>query len=356
MEDPAAQRPHRLAVVGSFTTPERGARGRGLSSLRILADGSWQPAAEQGDLDNPSFLIADPGRALVHVAHGDGETVSTLAADRATGALTLLGRIGSGGRNGVHLALSPDGRFLLVANYASGNVAVLRRDEAGLPVGLADVLALQGVRGPHRDEQQGAHPHQIVFSPDGRFVLVPDKGLDRVFVLGFDPASGRLDAGPPAMPTRPGAGPRHLVLDGKRAFVLGELDSTLTTASWDAATGRLVARHVASLLPPDCFTPTAASAIVLSADRRCLFASNRGHDSIARFAIPAGGGAPRPLGWTPAGGACPRFMGLGTAPDELLVALEQADRISRLRITPAGDLVATGAPTAIASPACIAML
>ena len=103
-----------------------------------------------------------------------------------------IGMAETGGLNGVHLAQSPDGRFMVVANYSSGSVAVLPVRPDGRLVNQVQLVELPGQPGPHRVEQTASHPHQIVFDPSGQFVLVPDKGLDRVFVFRFDPAAGRL--------------------------------------------------------------------------------------------------------------------------------------------------------------------
>ena len=195
-----------LAFVGCFTTPERKARGTGIDICRIdPASGTWRLAGHFGGLVNPSFLVSDPARRILYAVHGDCDYATALAVDPETGSLRLLGRAATGGRNGVHQALDPSARFLVVANYASGSVAVLPVRPDGSLADFTQILELPGPTGPHRSEQASSHPHHTVFDPSGRFLLVPDKGLDRVFVLRFDPERGRLSlpaSGPAIM--RPG--------------------------------------------------------------------------------------------------------------------------------------------------------
>jgi 6-phosphogluconolactonase (cycloisomerase 2 family) len=356
---PEVAGPPSYAAVGCFTTPQRKARGRGVDLYRIdAATGEWRHSDHVGGLRNPSYLIADAPRGVLYVAHGDGEIVSGFALDRGCGRLSPLGSAASGGVNGVHLALDPQRRFLLVANYASGNVGVLELLADGAPGPLRSVFLLPGAPGPHRVEQVCSHPHQLVFSPSGRFLLVPDKGLDRVFVLAFDPAAGTLALSSAAR-MRACSGPRHLVLHpGQRsAFVLTEISSTVVSCRWDEATGALTPLAVETTLPADCFTPSTAAAIVITPDGRFLYASNRGQDGIASFAVDADRGLLRPLGCTPAGGPEPRFMTLDTSGDCLLVASEQGDFIRCLRIDSAdGSLTPTGFAVPTPSPSSVAFL
>ena len=317
----------RFAVIGGFTTAQRQARGEGVSAFRIAAPGEWVRTDLLGGLSNPSFLITDPTRPLIYAVHGDGDVASTLALDSDTGTLRLLGQAPTGGGNGVHAALAPTGRHLLVANYGSGTVAVLRVDAEGCLGEIASLFALPGLPGPHRSEQAMSHPHHIVFDPSGGFVLVPDKGLDRVFVLRFDANAGTLALhGEAAM--RPGAGPRHVVFHPSLgvAFVMNELDSTVAVCRWQA--GVLSPTDLATTLPPDFFGASAAAAIVVSRDGGSVYASNRGHDSVARFMFDATTQRLVPLGWIASGGRDPRFMTLDAEGEQLLVANEQGDSVA----------------------------
>ncbi len=351
-EEPATAR---FAAVGCFTTAQRKARGRGIALYRIDAGANWEICDRAEGLANPSWLMADAARGRLYVAHGDGEIVSAFALDREAGRLRPLGSTPSGGRNGVHLALDASGAFLFVANYASGTVGVLEVEADGSLGALRSALPLPGEPGPHRVEQAGSHPHQLVFSRNGRFLLAPDKGLDRVFVLAFDASAGALMPHGEAR-MRAGSGPRHLVLHPTLplAFVLTEISSTVVTCRWDETEGTLAPLAVETTLPADFFAPSTAAAIVVTPDGCFVHASNRGQDGIASFAFDAKAGRLRPLGFAPAGGPEPRFMTLDAGGSALLVASEQGDSIRRLRFDPRdGSLRATGFEVAAPSPSSI---
>jgi 6-phosphogluconolactonase (cycloisomerase 2 family) len=348
--------PVRFAYIGCFTTEKRKARGKGIDIYKIdPASGAWSPAGHVGDLVNPSFLVTDAARAVLYAVHGDADYVSAFAIDGETGALRLISKVASGGMNGVHQALDPTGQFWVVANYASGTVALLPVRPDGALDDVSQVLALPGAVGPHRTEQTIAHPHQVVFDPSGRFILVPDKGLDRVFVLRLDVGAGKLSlVGEATM--RPGAGPRHMVFHPALpfAFVVNELDSTVATCRWHEATGVLEPLHLVSALPPDFFGASTTAAIVATRDGRHVYVSNRGQDGITRLAFDAGAETLTVRGWTPANGRDPRFMTLSPG-DRLIVAAEQGDRLSQFviaktdgNLAPIGDVLPSASPCTIA--------
>jgi 6-phosphogluconolactonase len=350
-----------LAVVGGFTTEQRKARGDGLRVFRVnLQTGAWNPLHHLSDLTNPSFLVTGPKRDILYAAHGDCDYASAFAIDARNGSLRLLGQAQTGGVNGVHLAVDPSGRFLLVANYATGSVSVLPIRPDGALEPFIHRLELTGEAGPHRREQTHSHPHHIVFDPSGRFVLVPDKGLDRVFVLALDPHTGRLqpnDGGHAAM--RPGAGPRHIAFHPRLpvAFVINELDSTVAACRWDDGRGILTQFWAAPTLPPDYFGASTAAAIVVSQCGRYVFASNRGQDGIARLKFDEDRNSLEVLGWTSSQGRDPRFMCLDPQGRVLLAANEQSDTIASFDIgIEDGGLSAKEHTVHVASPATIAFV
>lgn len=348
----------RFAYTGCFTTAKRRARGLGIEGYQTGAMASlesWMPIGRVEGLDNPSYLLSDPARNILYAVHGDGDRASAYAADPQTGRLRPLGHAATGGSNIVHLALDPSRQFLVVANYGTGSVAVLPVHGDGTLGPAGQVLALPGVPGPHRTEQASAHPHQIVFDPSGTFIVVPDKGLDCVFVLAF--TAGRLEI-VQQLPARPGAGPRHIVFHPNRplAFLVNELDSTVATLRWDQREGRLTPCHLVSALPPSFFGASTAAAIVITPCGRFIYASNRGQDGIACLAVDESDSLLRVRGWTPSGGREPRFMCLDAAGQNLLVANEQGDNITSFAISPqSGDLSANGT-LASPSPCAIAFL
>jgi 6-phosphogluconolactonase (cycloisomerase 2 family) len=353
----AASRPTQLglAFVGCFTTERRRARGQGIDVYRTGAGlAGWTHLGRVEGLTNPSFLVADPERSILYTVQGDGEAASAFAA-AADGALRALGSAATGGTNSVHQALDPSGRFLIVANYASGSVALLPvRTDGGLEP-ASHVLPLPGEPGPHKTEQACAHPHHVVLSPSRGHVLVPDKGLDRVFIL--RPDGDRLAiVSETAM--RPGAGPRHIAFHPSRplAFLVNELESSIATCRWDEAIGALTPLHLVPTLPPDFFGASTAAAIVVTPCGRFVYASNRGQDGIARFRVEEAAERLDPIGWTPSGGRDPRFMTLAPDGKHLLVANEQGDSLVEFAIDPdTGDLSRTGSRPSL-SPCTIAFL
>lgn len=345
-----------FAYVGSRTTRERHARGDGISVYRVEPrSGALSLVQVVRDLVNPSYLALAKGGAHLYSVHGDQSEVSAFRVDRDSGALSFLNRQSTEGRNPVHLALDPSGRSLIVTNHLGASVAVLPIADDGSLGSVVQTVPFAGPVGPHRIEQQQAKPHFNLIDPSGRFVLVPDKGLDRVFSLRL--AEGRLSpAAPPFVQTREGAGPRSLVFHpGKPlAYVVNELDSTVTTYRFETETGALRPLQIVPTLPSDFTGNSRAAGIAIDAAGRTLYASNRGHDSIAVFRVDLETGL---LAFTAAeasGGRTPRFFTL--SPDgRLLYALnEESDSIVAFAVDAAtGRLEAAGPAVACGSPVCM---
>ena len=347
-----------FAYVGSFTTAQRKARGDGIHVYRVdPASGAWTHVQHIGDLINPSFLALSPDQHVLYSVHGDEEYATAFALDRASGQAKLLNRAATSGKNGVRQAVDPSGKFLIVANYSSGSVAVLPIAPDGSLKDQHQLVALPGEPGPHRVEQVSSHPHDVVFDPSGRFVLVPDKGLDRVFVFRFDGANGRLSPAEPAsVATRPGAGPRHLAFHPKlpMVWVLNELDSTTATYRWDAERGTLTPVQVITTLPTDFTGYSTSAEIAVSPDGRFVYGSNRGHDGAAIYAANPADGSLKSIGWQPTQGRVPRFIGLDPAGHFLYAANEQGDTVVTFRVDAnTGMLAGTGQVIKNASPVTI---
>jgi 6-phosphogluconolactonase (cycloisomerase 2 family) len=309
---------------------------------------------------NPSFLAISRDQRHLYSVHGDESYATAFSLDRNTGFLKVLNRAETGGKNGVHLAIAPGGRFLVVANYAAGNVAVLPIRADGALADAVHVIALPGQPGPHRFEQTSSHPHHVVFDPGGRSVIVPDKGLDRVFIFRFDAASGKLtptEQG--AAVARAGSGPRHAAFHPRLpyAWVVNEIASTITTYFWDAERGSLRPLQILPTLPSEYTGENTAAEIAVSADGRFVYCSNRGHDSIAAFAFDARTGLLTSAGWTPSQGRTPRFIGFDPSHSLLCATNEQSDTIISFRADNAtGRLTVVGSPVQNASPVSIVFL
>lgn len=349
----------RYAYVGSRTTRERHARGDGLSVYRVHdQDGHLERVQLVADLVNPSFLALNRQQDRLYTVHGDGHEVSVFAVSPSDGTLQFLQRQDCGGLNPVHLALDPSGGFLVVSDHLGqqgGTLAVMPVHQDGQLGPVCQRVAMTGAPGPHRKEQAHAKPHFNPFDPSGRFVVVPDKGLDRVFVFRFE--QGRLvPAAVPWMDTREGAGPRHVAFHPTLpcAYVLNELDSTVLACSLNADNGTLQALQVLPCLP-DSFTGNSrASEVEVSADGQTLYASNRGHDSIAVFRIDSHTGRLDLLEVIPSAGKTPRFFALSPTGTALYVLNEDSDSITRFgverdtgRLTPGGPSVHCGSPVCL---------
>ncbi len=169
------------AYVGSFTT--NGRRGNGINVYRVTERGPWQHLQHVPALDNPSFLRIGPDGRTLYAVHGGGTRVSAYALIPETGHATLLDSADSGGRNPVDFGFDPSWDNLAIANYSSGTVAVLKRGEDGALSDPHQVIQLTGPQGPHPTEQPGPLPHGVTQDPTGAFVVIPDKGLDTIFVF-----------------------------------------------------------------------------------------------------------------------------------------------------------------------------
>jgi 6-phosphogluconolactonase (cycloisomerase 2 family) len=305
---------------------------------------------------NPSWLTLARRRPVLYAAHGEGHEATAFAIEPATGRLRVLNRQPTQGKNGVRLGIEASDRYLVCANYSSGTVAVLPIEADGSLGALRDLVPLTGRTGPHPTEQTSAHPHDVAFDPRGRFCLVPDKGLDAVFVFRVDDSGKLVPGAPPSAPTRPGAGPRHAGFHptGPVAYVLNELDSTLTTYRLDADSGALEPRQTITTLPRAFTGRNTTSEIAIAPSGRFVYASNRGHDSVAIFAVDPGAGTLSPVGWEPTQGKTPRFIGLDPAGAMLYAANQDSDSIVAFRVdretgtlTPTGHVVSVGSPSTI---------
>jgi 6-phosphogluconolactonase (cycloisomerase 2 family) len=345
------------AYVGSFTTVKRKARGDGIHVYRVDGGGAWTHLQHLGELTNPSFLALSPNQRFLYSVHGDGTEATAFAIDPQTGHARLINRALTGGHNGVRQAIDPSGKFMVVANYASGSVGVLPIMPDGSLSDQQQLVALPGEPGPHRFEQASSEPHDIVFDPTGRFVLVPDKGLDRIFVFRFDANNGRLLAAEPdSVRCRPGAGPRHLAFHPQLAvvWVLNELDSTATTYRWDGQGGTLTPIQVITTLPTDFTGHSTSAEIAVTADGASVYCSNRGHDSVAIYRTHPTTGVLTPVGWQASQGPRPRFLTLDPSGSFLYVANEMGDSIVAFavdqaagRLAPTGRIIKIGSPVSI---------
>jgi 6-phosphogluconolactonase len=344
-----------FAYVGGYTTKDRDGRGDGIHVYRVdPATGAWTHVQHVAGEENPSLFTLRPDNRVLYSVHGALTHVSAFSINPASGHLSLLNRQPSGGTNPVDAALDATGRFLVVPNYSSGNVAVLPLADDGALLPVTQVFQLPGKPGPDPVQQSASHPHAVIFDPSHRFVIVPDKGFDCTFIFRFDNGALTLHQ---TMPSRPGAAPRHCIFHPMLPvlYVNNELDSTVTVYRW--RDGQVEQIEIVGTLPDGVAGKNTTAEIGVAPDGRFLYVSNRGHDSIAVFAIAPDSGALSMVGCEPTGGKRPRFFTLDPAGAFLYAANQEGDNIVAFRVDAnSGLLTRTGHEIRVGSPSAISFV
>src|SRR5438874_6746106 len=286
-----------LVYVGTYTGP----KSQGIYVFRLEAETSavsqnitLAPVGLAAASPNPSFLALDAKRRLLFAVNEVGEfggrptgAVSAFAIDARKGTLALINQQPSMGAGPCHLALDRSGRHLLVANYSSGSVSVLPVASDGRLGAASDVVQHAG-RSVNPERQQGPHAHCVTVDRANRFVFVCDLGLDKVLAYRFDAQRGKLmPHDPPFAQMKPGDGPRHMVFrpDGRFAYVVNELSSTVTAFRYDADAGILQDTQTVSTLPEYFDGPNFPAEIGMHPSGKWVYVSNRGHNSVVLFNV-----------------------------------------------------------------------
>ena len=303
---------------------------------------------------HPNFLAIHPKKPVLLAVGGENKVASFLIGSDHS--LNFIGDADSGGINPCHLAVDASGRTVAVANYGNGSVATIRLDADGKPDKIVSSFKIQG-SGPNKQRQNEAHTHGTYFDNSNRLLYVPDLGIDKVFIYKFDPATSKLIPNDPAFfATAPGAGPRHMAFssDGKHTYIINELDSTVTATKLDDSTGALTAIASASTLPKNFSEENTTSEIEIDPKGKFVYASNRGHDSIAVFQRDPESGKLTLLQHAPCGGAIPRHFKIDPTGKWLLCGHQQDNTISVLPINQETGLL--GAPQStvkVPAPICL---
>jgi 6-phosphogluconolactonase len=323
-----------FAYVGSRTTRARNARGDGISVYRFdQGAGALSLVQVLGNLINPSFLAINKAGDRLYAVHGDCEEISAFLVDRPTGRIKFLNRQSTQGKNPVHLTLDPTERFVVVSNHITSSLAVLPIEGDGSIGVLTQLVKLDGEPGPHRKEQPFSKPHFNPFDPSGRYVIVPDKGLDKVFSFRF--SEGHLSpAEAPEMLARECSGPRHIAFHPRQpwTYVVNELDSTVTVCTLNAATGGLQPVQIVSSLSDSYTGNSRASEIEVHPSGCTLYISNRGEETIAVLAIDQGSGRVRLIQSMYCAGKTPRFFRLTPDGRFMHVLNEDSDSIVTMAV------------------------
>ena len=332
------------------------------------ATGAFTMLHEVGGIDNPGYLILNAaGDRLYAVSEVFGwheGVVTAYRIDRATGTLTYINKQATRGNITVHVSLDATGRWLFVANYLLGPdgarppqaVAVFPVEQDGGIGAPVATVAHQG-SGPDAARQEMPHPHCAVPSPDNRYVLVPDLGIDQVLTYRFDVRDGTLNLAQ-KLSLPPGAGPRSLAFhpNGHFAYVTLELGNAVAVLGWDAA-GAMTLGQVAETLPDGWEGESTCSDLVITPDGRFLYVANRGHDSIAVFTIEPASGRLSPVEHAKTHGATTRHITLDLTGRFLLAANQNGDAVVALaRDAATGRLAESPRVTPIGSPMCVRLL
>jgi 6-phosphogluconolactonase len=345
-----------FAYIGCFTSAARKASAKGISVYRIEQSGAWTLQQTLETVPNPQFIAFDRQQRFLYSVHGDGTEVSAYSIDKASGRITFLNKQATLGKNSTHLTPDPSNRYIVIGN--GPGIAVFPINPDGSLAPLTDMVPAPGEVGPHRNQSAaGAHPHYVSFDPSGRFLVAPDRGVDRIHIYRLDGSTGKLVANdPPFAKTRTGAGPRHLAFHPAKpwAYVCDELDSTVTAYGWDSERGALTPLQVIPTLPDTFMGNNQPAEIQVAPSGNFLYVSNRGHDSIAIFSIDLANGRLAPIGWEPTRGRTPRFFTLDPTGSLLYAANLESDNIVTFRVDEvSGKLAATGQVVPTGSPSCI---
>jgi len=354
-----------LLFVGTYTEKE----SKGIYAYRFdAASSEMTPLGIAAETSNPSFLAIDPSHRFLYAVNEvqkyedvNSGVVSAFAidrqkGDRQTGKLQLLNAVASRGADPCYIAFDKTGKYALVANYTGGSVAVFPVQSDG-HIGESSAFVQHVGSSVNRERQEGPHAHWIETTPDNRFAIAVDLGLDELLVYRFDAKTGSLTPNNPSYAKLdPGAGPRHLAFhpNGKFAYVVNELQSSITAFAYDASRGTLHKLKTVSTLPKNFSGSNDAAEIKVHPSGKFLFASNRGRDTIAVFSIDSKTGALTLVDQFPTEGKTPRNFEIDPTGKLLFVANQDTNNITVFQIdTNNGRLTPTKQTLQVPSPVCL---
>ncbi len=352
-----------LAYVGTYTGP----KSQGIYLCRLdLKTGSLTNLGVAAETVNPTFLALHPNGHFLYAANEiskwngrSGGSVSAYVIEPETGKLTLLNQQSSVGAGPAHLTVDRAGKNVLVANYGGGSVAALPIKADG---SLAESSSFIQHAGSSADaqRQKEPHAHSINVAPDNRFAFAADLGLDKVLVYRLDAKTGTLTPNdPPFTAVKPGSGPRHFAFhpSGRYAYVINEMLSTVIAFSYDASRGVLTELQTLPTLPENFTGKSSTAEVQVHPSGKFLYGSNRGHDSIAVFAINERTGKLTFVEHQSTQGKTPRNFAIDPTGAYLLAENQGSDNVVVFRIDPkTGRLQPTGNVSQVPAPVCIKFL
>jgi 6-phosphogluconolactonase len=351
-----------LVYIGSYT------RGNdpnvpGIYQLSLdTVSGDLTLLSTCGGQQNPSFLAIDPAAEhLYSVSEVGGEDggghVAAYAIDQKDGGLILLNQQPVRGTSPCHLCVDQTDRCLIAVSYSSATIAAFPIDDDGRLQPRSDWIQHVG-SSINRDRQEAAHTHSVNIDPNNRFAFVADLGTDQVFSYELDVANAKLRPNPrqPAIGVTPGAGPRHFCFhpDGRHAYLINELDSTIQAYVYDDRAGTLELLQTVPTLPVDFKGESTCAEVRVHPTGRFLYGSNRGHDSLAIYSIDENDGTLTARGQQATGGKTPRNFNIDPSGQWLIAANQDTNNLVVFRIDlSSGELQATGHEVEINAPVCV---
>jgi len=356
-----ASEPTGLIFVGTYTN-DKGSTSRGIYAFRWNADeGTLAPLGLAGATVNPSFLTLSPNRRYLYAVNEVDQyrgqssgSVTSFAVSESK--LKAINTVSSGGGGPCKITVDSTGKAAFVANYDGGSATSFQVLRNG---GLSRAVSHFQYSGHGADPQRQAAPHThcTTVSPDNRYVLVNDLGLDRISVYHLDPLTAALTPNdPPFYEALPGSGPRSFAFhpSGKWAYSLNEIANTVDVLAWDAERGALTRLQNISTLPEGFNGSNTTATVAVDSSGRFVYASNRGDNSIAVFSIDDRDGKLKPVQHMDCGGKTPRHFALDPGNEWLLVANEDSSNIVVFaRNTRSGVLTPTGREYPVSHPVCI---
>lgn len=336
--------------------------GQGIVAARFdTKTGRLSSVGKVAELTKPAWLLAHPKLPVLYsVSETSGESrVFAFSRDPSTGKLTLINSVASGGGGATHLTFDAAAQALFVAHYGTGHVSWLPTGDDG-KIGIPNSVQSNYGTGPNQQRQTSPHAHGVVVDPSGRFVLAADLGADRIFVYGFDPATRQLvPAAQPFATASPGSGPRHLIFhpNGKFLFLVTEMFSEVVSYSWDARQARLQHIQTLAMDEPAFAEQKSAAHIAISRDGRFVYASNRGANTIAVFAVNSQDGTMKLVQRVSSQGKIPWDFSLDPTGRWMLVANTNSNAIAVFSVNPeTGELTATPETLSVTMPSNVTFI
>jgi 6-phosphogluconolactonase len=346
-------RGHHRLFIGTYTK----GRSRGIYSVGLdRATGVLGAPELAAEAPNPTFLALSPDRRFLYAVCANDGWASSFRVDPAGNRLSAVHQAAAGtGPTPCHISVDATGRIALAANYHLGLAAAIPLNADGT-MGTPRVVSHNG-KGPHPTRQTQSHVHSAYFAPDGRFAIVCDLGLDRIFTYSIDREAVALAPGaPPFVASAPGAGPRHLAFgrDGAHAYAINELDCTIVAYGFQAPNGGLAPRQAVSVLPAGYKGDATAAEVQVHPNGRFVYGSGRGPDTLAVFAVDGATGALSSVETVPCGGKGPRSFSISPDGGWLVCAHQDSDTLCSFRVdADTGRLARIAGTVGIPMPVCV---